>query len=118
MNINKGTRNVAVVLGTLGLAWWLYTREPKLPRQDDRAGEASIPSEIQVPASEGGFCFGKVPSSNNQEDQRQPSAEFYGKPMNMDGNILVIGGPGSGKTTGHVYPTMETWKGSASILFR
>lgn len=116
MNINKGTRNVAVVLGTLGLAWWLYTREPKLPRQDDRAGEASIPSEIQVPASEGGFCFGKVPSSNNQEDQRQPSAEFYGKPMNMDGNILVIGGPGSGKTTGHVYPTMETWKGSMVML--
>lgn len=36
---------------------------------------------------------------------------YIGMPEGEDGNIIVIGGNGSGKTTGIVMPTLRTWKG-------
>lgn len=35
-----------------------------------------------------------------------------GKPDNLDGNVIVFGGSGAGKTTGIAIPTLHTWKGS------
>lgn len=116
MKVSEKKRNIAITLGALGLFWLLCTKEPKLPRQDNRADEASIPPELIVPTADGGFYFGKVPLPTDRRSRYRNPAAFCGKPMDMDGNILVVGGPGSGKTTGHVYPTMETWKGSMVML--
>jgi type IV secretion system protein VirD4 len=41
---------------------------------------------------------------------------YAGKPAHMDGHILTIGFPGSGKTMAIVIPTMMTWRGSKIII--
>lgn len=109
-----GTAAGAVVAGLL--TYGMMRSERKLPRKDNRADEAPVASELRVPYNKGGFFFGEVPPFRDHKGQYHKSATFYGKPMGVDGNILVIGGPGSGKTTGHVYPTMKTWKGSMVML--
>lgn len=37
---------------------------------------------------------------------------FIGMPQGADGNILVVGGNGSGKSSGIARPTLVTWKGA------
>ena len=101
---------------TLGIACIVSVAEPQIPRQDNKLENSPVPSELYVPNSRGGFYFGNVPLPEGHKACCQCPAGFYGKPMTADGNILVIGGPGSGKTTGHVYPTMKTWKGSMIML--
>lgn len=46
------------------------------------------------------FCFG----SDGLD-------KYVGKEARADGHILVLGGSGSGKTTGIALPTLQTWKG-------
>lgn len=41
---------------------------------------------------------------------------YIGIPQDADGNALVVGGVGSGKSTGVAKPTLATWTGSAYIL--
>jgi hypothetical protein len=41
---------------------------------------------------------------------------YIGKPQNCDGHILIVGGPGSGKTTGLITPTLYTWKGHIVLV--
>lgn len=41
---------------------------------------------------------------------------YVGKPQGMDGHILYVGGPGSGKTFAGMIPTIMTWKGIAIII--
>jgi type IV secretion system protein VirD4 len=41
---------------------------------------------------------------------------YIGKPSSEDGHILVVGGPGSYKTSGIVHPTLMTWQGSQIII--
>lgn len=101
---------------TLGIAYIVSVAEPQLPRQDNKLENSPVPSELYVPNSKGGFYFGNVPLPEGHKACCQCPAGFYGKPMTADGNILVVGGPGRGKTTGHVYPTMKTWKGSMIML--
>lgn len=99
-----------------GIACIVSATEPQLPRQDNKLENSPVPLELRVPYVRGGFYFGNVPLPEGHKVRCQRPTSFYGKPMTADGNILVIGGPGSGKTTGHVYPTMKTWKGSMIML--
>ena len=43
-------------------------------------------------------------------------SHYIGKPQHKDGHILVIGGPGSGKTRGIVIPTLYTWQGHTVVF--
>ena len=36
---------------------------------------------------------------------------YVGLPHGMDGNLIVVGGNGSGKSSGVAMPTLETWRG-------
>jgi len=103
-----------------GVAYIVSAKEPQLPRQDNKLEKAPVPLKLYVPYDRGGFYFGNVSKKRKGHRRgnpyRQRPAGFYGKSMDKDGNILIIGGPGSGKTTGHVYPTMKTWKGSMVMV--
>lgn len=56
---------------------------------------------------DGGFHFGLGSGAGSS---------YIGKPQDTDGHILVIGGPGSGKTRGIVIPTIYTWQGHAVVF--
>lgn len=99
-----------------GVACIVSAKEPQLPRQDNKLERAPISRELYVPYDRGGVYFGNVSVPKGRKASHQRPAGFYGKSMDKDGNILIIGGPGSGKTTGHVYPTMKTWKGSMVMV--
>ena len=99
-----------------GVSYYVAKTEPQLPRQDNKLEDTPVPSALYVPNNRGGFYFGNVPMPERSKAHHQGPTGFYGKSMTADGNILVVGGPGSGKTTGHVYPTMKTWKGSIIML--
>jgi type IV secretion system protein VirD4 len=59
------------------------------------------------PIKDRGFHFGKVNLSD----------EYYvGKPQHEDGNILIIGGPGCGKTSAMVKPSLDSWGGHIVII--
>lgn len=66
-----------------------------------RTGNRIPPSMILHPYNNPGFLFGKTVSNH-----------YVGKPQDKDGHIAVIGGSGSGKTTGIAIPTTYTWKGT------
>ena len=69
-----------------------------------------VPTEISLEEDDSGVFFGKEPN--------KPSG-YIGKPANADGHILVVGGPGSGKTSAIAEPTAITWKGSrVSLLIK
>ncbi len=38
--------------------------------------------------------------------------QYIGMPQGADGNIIVIGGNGSGKSTGIAKPTLRSWRGA------
>ena len=38
-------------------------------------------------------------------------AKYVGIPAEADGNFVILGGPGSGKSTSIIKPTIETWNG-------
>ncbi len=68
----------------------------------------AIPERMRLDLREdGGFHFG---SSMGAE------STYVGKPQDMDGHILVIGGPGSGKTRGIVIPSLYTWRGHTVVF--
>ena len=65
----------------------------------------TIPSEMVLSMrSQSGVFFGDI----NQYKQDY----FVGMPRGADGNILVVGGNGSGKSSGIAMPTLMTWKGA------
>ena len=66
-----------------------------------------IPKEVSLDEDASGIFFGKKPSKQSG---------YVGKPANADGHILVVGGPGSGKTSAIAEPTARTWKGSTVSL--
>ncbi len=51
-----------------------------------------------------GFVFGKY------------KGEYITKPEEADGHILVVGGAGSGKSSGIAIPTLKSWKGRAFVI--
>lgn len=66
----------------------------------------NIPQYMQHSEKElAGFFFG-IRKTNDG------SMHYIGKPQNKDGHILVIGGPGSGKSSCIAIPTLTTWNGT------
>ena len=64
--------------------------------------QSKLDGDSAVSASVSDLCgvvFGKLRS------------KYIVKPETVDGHILVIGGPGSGKTTGIAIPTLMSWSG-------
>jgi len=62
------------------------------------------PDPLCLPVNAPGFFFGETEASR--------SDAYIGMPQGTDGNILVMGGNGSGKSSGIVKPTLETWQGA------
>jgi hypothetical protein len=69
-------------------------------QQDD-----TPPEEMRLHRNfDGGIHFGQDPYGD-------PSC-YIGKSQEEDGHILIVGGPGSHKTTGIILPTLVTWRGT------
>lgn len=67
-----------------------------------------IPERMRLDLREdGGFHFGLSMGAESA---------YIGKPQDMDGHILVIGGSGSGKTRSIVIPSLYTWRGHAVVF--
>ncbi len=60
------------------------------------------PNQLCLDVSAPGFFFG-----DSEHD-----GSYIGMPQGTDGNILVLGGNGSGKSSGIVKPTLQTWRGA------
>ena len=74
----------------------------------------SVENNSRVPPSlslnknkDPGFCFGT--SNNNAPTQ------YIGFSQGTEGNILVAGGNGSGKSVGIIKPTLATWSGALCV---
>lgn len=94
-------------------------KEQPVSRNENLLPQRPIPKQLEVLNRRGGFAFGRGRPSKECPKARSPKCPepaFYGKPIDEDGNILIIGGPGSGKTTGNIYPTIETWKDGSMVL--
>lgn len=66
--------------------------------------ELDIPEQLYLDSAESGIFFGYSTAQGNDQ--------YIGMPQGTDGNILVIGGNGSGKSSGIVKPTLQTWHGA------
>ncbi|MCL2797958.1 MAG: type IV secretory system conjugative DNA transfer family protein [Firmicutes bacterium] len=66
----------------------------------------------------------KNPQANPQMTSLSPGGVFFGKQAakyivkseNMDGHVLVIGGPGTGKSSCIAIPTLRSWKGNVFAI--
>ena len=63
-----------------------------------------LPGQLCLGLEESGMYFG-VANGREQE-------YYIGMPQGADGNILIVGGSGSGKSTGIIEPTLKTWRGA------
>lgn len=74
--------------------------------QEQERSLSRIPEELRLNIRNGdaGVFFGK----------RKPDKpwRYVGMPQGTEGNIMVIGGNGSGKSSGIAKPTLETWTGA------
>ena len=66
---------------------------------------SAIPNDYIFTKRASGFCFGK-----SKDDQSQKI--IVGMPQGNDGHLLIIGGSGSGKSSGILKPTITTWDGA------
>lgn len=67
----------------------------------------SIPDQMRLnKVQDPGICFGKVKQSKEQ---------YIGIPQGTEGNIVIMGGNGSGKGLGVVKPTLGTWNGALCV---
>jgi len=78
-----------------------------LKEKKDLTKQNPVPKELSLNESASGVFFGKHPNEHSG---------YIGKPAELDGHILVVGGPGSGKTSSIAEPTALTWKGSTISL--
>lgn len=80
---------------------------PKFTRHFKYKQESSGPTAHELLLQkelDPGFYFG--PSS------RFPQTHYIGLPQGREGNLIAIGGNGSGKSSGIAIPTLETWRGA------
>lgn len=80
------------------------TTYKNLPKQIDPNREFGIPEQLHLNTEDAGVFFGHA-------DELE-QAHYIGMPQGADGNILVIGGNGSGKSSGIIKPTLSTWRGA------
>lgn len=64
----------------------------------------SIPWQLRLNVKEAGVFFGCADKSDQ--------IHYVGMPQGADGNIIIIGGNGSGKSSGIIKPTLSTWNGA------
>ena len=72
-------------------------------RLDADQDEWAIPGELRLKRKLGRGILVGLPGNGPEE--------FVGIPQEQDGNLIVFGGNGSGKSTGIAMPTLETWDG-------
>ena len=63
-----------------------------------------VPNQLYLKKKEPGVFFGYANESEHDM--------YVGMPQGTDGNIIIIGGNGSGKSSGIIKPTLETWQGA------
>ena len=63
-----------------------------------------IPKQLKLNVKDAGVSFGCADKSDQ--------AHYIGMPQGADGNIIIIGGNGSGKSSGIMKPTLRTWTGA------
>jgi type IV secretion system protein VirD4 len=87
----------------------LNHRTTPLMRSSNYYNDIYVPECMELSLhDDSGFFFGMKPYLGR--------GSYVGKAQNMDGHILVVGGPGSGKTEGVVIPTIMTWRGIQIII--
>lgn len=64
----------------------------------------SPPKEMLLPIRDGPGFFLGLPSGPG-------GSSYIGIPQNTEGNFMVVGGNGSGKSAGIAKPTLKTWQG-------
>lgn len=80
-----------------------YLTPPLLEQRILEQAQCSIPDQIRLKAHEPGVFF--------STSDRFRTAEYIGMQQGTEGNILIIGGNGSGKSASIAKPTLLTWKG-------
>ncbi len=115
--MKKGIKKVVGIVA-MGAGLYLLYRiiigkgDRQLDRRDNLVPSTPIP-ELLMSSTEGGVWFGITPAScEGNKGSNKVVNRAYGKPTSKDGNVLIIGGPGSGKTTGPINHTLKTWNGS------
>ena len=73
-----------------------------LPKPKDN--NVRVPKKLKLDIKASGVFFGG--RGQFKKDR------YAGMPQGEDGNIVIIGGNGSGKSSGIIKPTLETWKGA------
>lgn len=76
-----------------------------IPQQSQGPCGKNIPREMLLPMWEQPGFFLGLPSETGCED-------FAGVSMGTEGNFMVVGGNGSGKSAGIAMPTLRTWAGA------
>ena len=74
------------------------------PRQSQEPDGRSPPKEMLLPIRDGPGFFLGLPSGPG-------GSSYIGIPQNTEGNFMVVGGNGSGKSAGIAKPTLKTWQG-------
>lgn len=72
------------------------------------APKNEIPQEMLLGRNTPGVFFGSLDNSWK--------SQYVGMRQGTDGHIMVIGGSGSGKSSGIAKPTLQTWKGAIFAL--
>jgi len=68
---------------------------------------SSVPDPIRLSKNDTGVRFGQIPMSG--------TSQFIGMRQEAEGNIMVVGGNGSGKSSGIAKPTLYSWKGAMCV---
>ena len=72
------------------------------PNRIDKKRGLHIPAQLKLNMNEAGVFFG----------QTKKAKKYIGMRQGVDGNIIIVGGSGSGKSTGIIEPTLKTWRGA------
>lgn len=83
----------------------LFTGNNMFPRYPFPPNTAMVPKELLLDSAKGGPGFFVGGINQFKEDS------FVGIPPDMDGNFIIVGGNGSGKSASIAKPTLRTWPG-------
>lgn len=72
------------------------------PARIDENRGFHTPEQLEINNENAGVFFGKA----------DVTSKYVGMPQGTDGNIIIVGGSGSGKSTGIIEPTLKTWRGA------
>lgn len=78
-----------------------------LSGQPPDQNNTSIPKQVFLHSHDPGFAFGIQDTTS--------AVRYIGMPQGEEGNISVVGGNGSGKSSGIAKPTLKTWQGAMCV---